>query len=373
MSIVRSLLVSIGFKTDKKAIADTNKAITGFKTRFALVSSTALYAFKTIKDFFSDIATATLDADELARSLGISLNELTALQQAAQKFRIKDEQLAGAFGILQKDLHEFMQGFGRLPEIARQLRIEIGRDTGVVDLFNKIVEKIREVENEQERIRIASNIFSKEIGVGISDLSRDFDNFKNSVSEAYRVLEATPTNINALREYERAVNDLDNSFTSLYRSFVSIAAPALTNQLRHLSDIFSFIGGGINQTVDNLRSMYELLKGLAGIVSTFFSAFDSAFENFSAPFMNWLRPFVENQNGMQGNLQTTPSSYGPSWIESQLPPNWINYINNSVAINVPQGTTAEQTTYIGNEIERMIEDSIMNTFYQIQANNPVVE
>lgn len=164
MSIVRSLLISIGFQTDKKAINETNRAITGFKTRFAIAATAAVYAFNVIKDFFGDIATALLDSDELARTLGVSLNELRAMQQVAERFRIKPEQLAGAFSTIQKDLNDFAQGFGRLPEIARQLGIEIRRDTGPKELFDRYIEAIRNIENEQERIRISTALLVIKLG-----------------------------------------------------------------------------------------------------------------------------------------------------------------------------------------------------------------
>ena len=170
MAIVRELLIKLGFQTDKKAINETNRAITGFKTRFAIAATAATYAFKVIKDFFTDIASATLDSEELARTLGISLNEFTALTQAAQKFRIKPDQFAGVLSTLQKDLNDFLQGFGRLPEIARQLKIEINRDTTPIELFEKIIQAIRAIEDETQRIRVANELFPG-LGAKLSDLS----------------------------------------------------------------------------------------------------------------------------------------------------------------------------------------------------------
>lgn len=368
MAIVRELLIRLGFQTDRKAINETNRAITGFKTRFAVVSTAAAYAFKVVKDFFDGIASATLDADELARSLGISLNELIAMQQAAQKFRIKPEQFAGVLSLLQKDLNDLAQGFGRLPEIVRQLKIDINRDTTPIELFDKIIEKIREVENEQERIRIATELFGQGIGTRISDLSQDFDGFKQSVSEAYDTLKNTPDITDSLRAYEQSINGISNSLYNLFKVIVVSVAPAIQKLAEWLEVVVRLYSSILSLDLEGLKKAgsqgYNILSNA---VSTVGNAIGSGYTSF----VDWLDSYARYDPEMR--RERPPESYGPNWIESQLPESWVNYINNKVDVNVPQGTTQEQATYLGEQIDRMVEDSIMNTFYQIQNNNPVVE
>ena len=364
MSIVRSLLISIGFVNDKKAINETNKAITGFKTRFALVATTAAYAFKVVKDFFTDIAAATLDSEELAKSLGISLNELTALQQAAQKFRIRPEQFAGAFSILRKDLHEFQQGFGRLPEIARQLGIEITKDTGPRELFDKYVEAIRDIENEQERIRVASALFGQELGVKIANLSQNFDSFKQSVVEAKKELETLPDITVEAKKYEEAVNGLSQAFDRLVRQLGISVFPALKTLFNYLEYVAKFYGTLFS---GDFSGFMDVLKQGSQKIDSIFEGIGNAFQSFH----DWLNPMVtfDPNQKRQDNFQ----GYQNSFIESALPAGWVSYVNNSVDVNMPQGTTGEQAAFLGNQIERMISDSINATFQEIQYNNPQVE
>lgn len=364
MAIVRELLIRLGFQTDKKAINETNRAITGFKTRFAIAATAAVYAFKVIKDFFTDIAAATLDSEELARSLGISLNEFEALQQGFSKFRINDAQAGAILKNLQKDLNEFLQGFGRLPEIARQMGIEISRDTSVLDLFNKIIEKIREVEDEQERIRISTNIFGEQIGTRISDLSQDFDGFKETVKSAYEELQNTPDITDKLRSYEQAVNTLGVSFTKLTRTLGTYVFPVLEQAFNYLDYVARFWGTLLSGDFSGFKGVLQ--EGSKKIDEVLGGAGD-----YIGQKIEELTPYVTYDPTQPKSM--APQTYGPSWIESQLPANWVNYINNSVDVNVPQGTSQEQATYLGEQIDRMVEDSIMNTFYQIQNNNPVVE
>ena len=364
MSIVRSLLISIGFVNDKKAINETNKAITGFKTRFALVATTAAYAFKVVKNFFSDIASATLDSEELSRALGISLDDLIALQKAAQNFRIRPDQFSGVLSNLQKDLNEFRQGFGRLPELARQMGIQISREMNVITLFDKIIEKIEEIEDEQERIRVASNIFGSELGARISDLSQDVNGFKGSVTEFNKELSKTPNIVPALKSYEEAVNHLSTAFDSMVRHIGQYVFPVLETLFRYLEYVSKF---------------YETLfsgdfSGFMKITSEGSQKIDSVLGSVGNAFKkvhDWALPLVtfnpdeQRKDNFQG--------YKVGFIRSLESAGWVNNIENRVEINMPSGTTQEQTQYLGTQIERLISDSINATFQDIQYNNPVIE
>lgn len=85
----------------------------------------------------------------------------------------------------------------------------------------------------------------------------------------------------------------------------------------------------------------------------------------------WARPYVEVQplQGASGSvLGADPYAGFNNWANATFPS-----VTNSIEINVPPGTTEEQTQYIATDLQRMVEDSILNTFYQIQNNNPQVE
>lgn len=369
MSIVRSLLISIGFVNDKKAINETNRAITGFKTRFALVATSAALAFKVINDFFSGIATATLDSEELARSLGISLNQLTAMQQAAQKFRIKPEQFSGALSILQKDINEFRQGFGRLPELLRNMGIEVDRQTvTATQLFDLILTKISKIDSEQDRIRISSQVFSTELGVRISRLSQGYDEFTKSVSSAYEELEKTPSVIAELTAYEQSINAITNSLQNLFKVLVVSLSPAIQEIAEYLTSVLKFYSAIFTGDFSSLKS------AAMSISNQFSSVGDKIFDKFASgisTLTDLVRPFVEiDANASPTSLRNNMSD---SWIQTQVPSSFVNYVNNSIDVNMPSGTTAEQATFLGGQIEEMIAASIRATFNEIQYNNPIVE
>lgn len=375
MAIVRELLIRLGFQTDKKAINETNRAITGFKTRFAIAATAASYAFKVIKDFFGDIATALLDSDELARSLGISLNELRAMQEVAQKFRIRPEQLAGVFAVLQKDLNEFAQGFGRLPEIARQLGIEISRDTGPKELFDQYIKAIRNIENEQERIRISTALFGDKIGAKISDLSLKYDDFKEAVKQAYDQLENQPDVLPEAKKFEESINNLTTAWNKFAQSISVIVFPVLQYTIEHLTlisdllrTIFNVDSAGVKNTLNSASKLLDPIFEKTGLnyvsdyfKNTFFGG-QSALNGLDENTFSRLTDYIENKPGYQYNGFLAPAGGGSM-------PN----VTNNIDISVPPGSTQDQAEYISSQVQQAVDSSIMNTFYQIQNNNPVVE
>lgn len=341
---MRELLIKLGFQTDKRAINDTNRAITGFKTRFAIAATAATYAFSAVKKFFDNIASATLDADELAKTLGLSFNELRALQQGFGQFRINDAQVGQILGTLQKDLNEFVQGFGRLPELARQIGIEISRDTSATQLFDKIIEKLREVEDERDRIRLSAAIFGEQLGPRIAELAKNFDGFKESIAKSNEALKNLPNITEQARAYELALNGISFAFSNLATTVGQYVFPVLEKLINYLDYILRFYGSIATLDFTTLKAV--LAEGSAKA--------DSIFGSISSTL---------------GNAKNSVLSTAASFLPERL----SNYITNSIEINVPPGTTTEQAQDIADGLDGIIREAILGTFYEIQNNNPQVE
>ena len=177
-------------------------------------------------------------------------------------------------------------------------------------------------------------------------------------------MQKTPDITPQLRAYEQAVNGLGIAFDNLVKTIGQYVFPALEQLLKYLEYVSRFYGTLFSGD----------FTGFKGVLDEGSKKIDSILDSISAgfkKFQDYVNPYVTYDPTAP---RTAPATeYGPSWIESQLPASWVNYINNSVDVNVPQGTTSEQAQFLGGEIEKMVEDSIMNTFYQIQNNNPQVE
>jgi len=362
MSIVRSLLISIGFVNDKKAINETNKAITGFKTRFALAATTATYAFKIINDFFSGIADATLETDDLARSMGYTLNQIIALQRGFQKFRINDTQASAILQTLHKDLTEFSQGYGRLRTLMREHGLEIPKNATPIELLDTILKYLQKIDDEVIRSQIANKFFPG-LGIKISDVSVHMKEFKESVDESYEALQKTPDIKEELNEYKQGINSITNSLDSLFKTIVVKSAPAITFLSENIKLLVELLSSALSFDLQGVKNAFS---GIGGQFKKFYgfiaekTGLDVAGKRF--------KEYAENEN-----TSPPPINSNVNWAEMFLPASWVNYVNNQVEINMPAGTTQEQTQYLGTQIERLISDSINATFQDIQYNNPVIE
>jgi uncharacterized protein YozE (UPF0346 family) len=376
MSIVRSLLIKVGFVTDRGSVNETNRAISGFKTRFAVAASLATYAFSKIAQFFGDIASATLDASELANTLGISLKQLTAIQNAAQKVgRLDFKQTGAAFSTLNKMLNGFKtQADNTLASIAEGLKFKLSREDSPEKVFQNILTGLNQIASSTERIRLASNIFGDELGPKIAALSLNIDKFNESVDDFQGIGEKTEESLESLRNYEEAVNSLGRAWNAFTISVSATLFPVLEKIINYLEiasdfyrNLFSFDLSGLKKTAEAGSKLLDPLFEKTGLnkVSNFFKEFwggETLPKMWDKDVFNRIGEYIENKPGYK--------------YEGFLaPPNPMNMapITNNIDISVPPGTTEEQADYISNNIKQAIEDLWEQQFRQIQYNNPRVE
>src|SRR3990167_6554869 len=117
MTVVRELTTVLGFVVDKKGVEDFNRSIIGFKTKFAIAATAATAFVAKTLEFFKDISDATLDANDIAKSIGISFEEFLKLRRTAEDFRIDPKNFESALRSLSKMLREAKYGMGDLANI----------------------------------------------------------------------------------------------------------------------------------------------------------------------------------------------------------------------------------------------------------------
>lgn len=371
MSIVRELLVKIGFKTDKQSIEETNSAISGFKARFLIAASAATYAFGKISQFFSDIATATLDSDQLATTLGTSLKELIAIQKAADQVgRLDFKQTNAAFLGLNKLLNNFRSGMdSSLTEIARGLKFEIDREGGPQKLFDQILNSLNQIETVQDRIRISSNIFGDELGPKIANIAANITEFNKATEGFLEIGQEFENSVSAAKAYEDAVKNLNNSWEKFTMSLSTTVLPVLRNIIEYLTIISDFT-----------RSIFTMdTSGLKGALNSASRLFDPFFE-FTG--LNKISDYFKSGRGGESLLNSESA-------QKEL----IDYIENregySYRGNIPQSQMPTITNYfeidaspeginklyhdVYDSIKNAVDDAVYGTFKEIQANNPQVE
>lgn len=355
-SIVRSLLVNVGFVTDRKSVAQTDRAIAGVKTRFALTASAIALAGSQVINFLNSLSANAKNIDNLSRSLGISVNELLAMEKAASNIGIDAGSFQNVLRITDALFQDFRQGGSRLREFARGLRIEIDPKGNAQDALNAILNGLRNIENEQDRIAVAREYFPG-LGVQVSDLAKDFDQFNASTQEFLKSQGDISSVVDGLKEYDKAITSIGNSITAFTQNFVVTFAPALRGIADLLSSITDLYGGLISK--DGNKIAGALKKG------------SEVIDRVDPGVIPAVRGFFTTV-GTELNRDFTESESPLARIPYNAPGGAANMTNN-IDITVPPGTTEEQANFISESIINAIDDRIFSTFMNIQSNNPVVE
>lgn len=378
MSIVRSLLVKIGFVTDKQAVNSANKAVDRFKLRFALIASAATYAFSKVTSFFNGVANRSLDASDLAKKLNVTLSEIIAIQKAAANFRLSDKDIAGSFSRLNKLL------FGLRTQTNLELNFlksglgdfAIDANETVVTLFQKFLVGLKNVASESERIRLAENIFGEDIGGKIAEIATNLDKFNKSVDNFIPDGKLIERTIEDLKAYTIAVNELTTSWESFATEIGSNIIPIFTrllNLIKRNFGIIEFLGkfqsGLFNLVVNGDK------KGITEAIQLGSKALDPVVNKIrerSGDLKNYLLSGVKPvndyiQNRDYSNDMASQRSSG-------------GYFGNSANIEinnefiVPTGSFENQdASFITESMKQAAAEILDKAFGSIQYNNPQVE
>ena len=369
MAIVRSLLIGIGFRIDRRAIATANQAITGFKTRFAIAASAATYAFSKLTGFFSGVATAALDAQDLANSLGTSLREVTGIQESFKNFRIGENE---SKQLLQR-VNELFQGFKlgfntQLADIARGLKFEIDRGGNSLKVLDQILNGLRQVENEQQRIEIASELFGNALGARIAKAAENYDQFKESAQSFTETLgKQREEGLPVLKAYEQSIVELGRKWDEFVMGLAPTLVPVLTSLMQQLAKpleiFFKALDVGLTAWNAVFSFDWEKIKAAAKKGSEFLDPL------FNATGLNHVSDFFKNAS-YQKFVAYAENREGALAANGMLGNAAVEVTNN---ITVPPGTTEEQAQYMSNEIRLELEQAIYESFIEIQNNNPTVE
>lgn len=378
MSVVRSLLVRVGFQTDRSSVNQANKVVDRFKLRLALIASAATYAATKVVGFFNSIGTRLLNADDLARTLGLSLKEIIAIQKAASNFRIDENQINAAF----TKLNELLVGFRtktnlELAEIARALRFEITEEDTALSIFDKINTGLANVASIQERIRIAGNIYGSEIAPQIAELAGNVEKFNDANKNFLDNSSDIQKSVEAFKAYDQAIR----GFNEAWQTFAIEIAPDVVNALTNIVDgiknnfewvkFFYNFQSGLFQFARNpftnqqplkdaLMQGSRLLDPIFNDVKSSVGSAASSAKGIILDAASGLNKYAENSDEFR-NLNGRFASQGT--------PNFT--FNND--INVAPGTSLEQTQSMTEAITDSFRSAIENSWREIQYNNPQVE
>lgn len=349
MTVVRELLIKIGFIRDKKTTQAVNKTIdktkknlkeTGkeaekvqktteksdksflsFGRKLFLRTSFYAYAIKKYIDLLNKFVVASLDQRDLAKSLSLSNEELNAFLKSAEQFRLRPEDALKALGLLNEELAQARNGFNSLHRIRTILPgISLDQNENAIENFRRILVYLSNITDETSRKDLAERVFQGS-GVQIARIAGNMEQFNKSFADIASRRILTKEDEESLERFEKAVINLKSAFNDFFTAFALKITP--------LIDLIT----GLFNTYNKFNRMAD--EAEIKLKNTTFSDV--------LKLANITSPFVGIPN--------------------------LNVTNN---IEVPAGTTEQQAQSIGTAIQNSMVD-FMNDWIVIQNNNTRVE
>ena len=365
-AIVRELVTVLGFKTDLKGLKDAEMALLSFKTKMSLIASATLLALSKTLDFFSGIAENFVDTNNLSKATGIALENLLGMQRAAAQFGLRAADIATIFENINDLGRQALLGQGELLKIAEETGIQYKDNNGTLlsneQIFQNILQYLGKIENEQQRIRIASLIFGKQFAQGISDISVDLSKF-NEESKKYSdaVRDSVEAQAKAAQDFKKSVIDLENAWTSFVNTLGRYVLPVLEYFLK----ILTFLTEVSAHTIKGVAKVFSVSANALGNELNKDLLNDTQEEEIER-----FRKNVEEGNFSWWNLLGLPS---PNAIPANMASSKSNNITANVDVNVQAGASIENAQEMGRMVADAVTEQLDYTINQIYNNYPQVE
>lgn len=345
MAVFRELVTKLSFKVDKGGIEQFNRTIVKFKKQLISVKTAVASFVGGILFTVSKVSDAILNTNELADAIGLAREDLIGLQRAGQKFRINSQEFSSGLISVNNLLRQAKAGFGELERIAREGNIEIrdynGSLLGTEQVLYNILEALSKVQNEQDRLDLAKQIFGNErfsflAKAGTDELIRLKNELKPLKSELDKATETA----------ERFENSWFN-LSKTFRDFYLRAFPPVFDALSTLFD-------KLNEFIDSAKS---------GVVNEFFKPITR--ETIKQVATNAVVDQRESRGFLSDFFRPAPNlrNTGSNQVE----------VRNSINVTVSPGTEDSQIDFIRRGMEEVVDEVFDAKFETILNDYPEAE
>ena len=357
MTIARELVTRLSFAFDRTNLDKFEKAISNFKTKFDIASLTIRTAFNRIVDYAKEFSNKILKTDAIARFTKTSVSDLTALQNAFQKFDVNPEVFSSFFENLSLQIKEASRG------VNNDFRTLVTQSNGAVRLMidgqvatakqglDDIRHYVQQFADESEQLRVIQNIFRVDLQTtsAIQALFKLTDNEFDKLIEKERIsAQVLSDNKRIASEFKSQINQLETEWTKFSDKVAAFVVPSANKAL-----------GGINILTDIAQE-----KGVLSSLGFIHSAIEDWFASFrgESHIDKVKRDIAADEEDFQRRL----SEYNQSNSSS-------NVINNRIEFNVAPGTTEEQANNMAEMFQASMDAYWGEKTREVINNNPQVE
>ncbi len=362
MSIVRELLIKIGFKTEKTEINNANKAILGFKSKFALVGNAVVDLTSKVLQFAREVSGSIIATDNLARSIGTTYNSLKASQKAASQLaNVTEDQFNSAIKKSSELIKGFQRGDGVLKKLALEFNLDFDGLESAEELFVKILKTIGKFDKDTKRIEVAKAFFGEGGENELADLSRKTAQFISlSKSNENNKLIDDDTVKNA-KEFSTALNGLIDNLKGLGVKLANTLFPPISwliKALEYSFDLFkSIFTFDFKLFVESVTSIGMMFDNLFYDIKQYAI---KAGEAIKAMLPDWLQKRMEDRPFANATAFTDPTKgFGSNTSQN-------NTYNTEIIVS--PGTSEQVAKEISTAFEQNVREATMNDWINIRHN-----
>lgn len=214
------------------------------------------------------------NAKDLSRQTGMTVEDASRLEYAAQRLGIGADQASTAFGIFSKQIQKTTEATDPAKTKLGELGISVKDSAGIVKPFNNLLletaDKFRGMKDGSEKTAAAMELFGRSGKDLIPLLNQGSDGIKKLEEQADKLgITLTSKNIQAVNKYIQSQKDLADSTNALKIQVGTLTAPILAQFNQKINEAVSGllkIDGPIhNATVGMLAFGGPVVTGTAAL------------------------------------------------------------------------------------------------------------
>jgi hypothetical protein len=262
----------------KGAFSGIGKTIGDNKLAFAALGAAAVAAAKQLAGFFLSAVSAADRTAKLSQQLGISTEELSALNYQAQLAGMSTEDLAGSLKIFSRNMTDAANGTGGAVQAFKALGLETKNTDGTLksqtQLMGEISDKFAETADGAGKTALAMDIFGRSGASMIPLLNQGSAALAEQTEEAKRLGIVLDSDTGKKAEaFNDAMFRMKQSAQGAMMGIVGELAPAVTGAFDHIreavaeatnSDAFkawaSGFGKAVNFIVGAVRIVWNVFQ-----------------------------------------------------------------------------------------------------------------
>lgn len=289
--VVRRLLVAVGVKTDEKGFDKAKKAADSVKKGLLAIVGASVAASAGLYALTKSTAEEADEAAKLARSIGMTTEELTQLRHAANIGGLDDSQLGIGLKTMARNLEAMSRGSGEAKEALAGIDVKDadGNLRGLNDILGDVADRFVAMEDPVKRAAYAQRIFG-ESGTGMITMLEGGSAGLAKLREEADRLGITISN-EAAAEAE-AFNDEIARTTGSIKGLVREFAFGLMPGIRKLAEGFrKWISDNREIIKQRLDAAVELIsKAMENAVPIAYALAGAIGAIVAISFLSWLNP-----------------------------------------------------------------------------------